>query len=519
MQRNSNSYDYERVPGAFESSALRYSRNYARKKNSNQSNFTRESDVNSSQSLASWIASWWGGSEVSTSQTQPVLESTVQAAVIDVQADIDRLTAREQFDIILNAFSGTPEINTSDEISLNGLVAQLQHHSNTIEIFQDTTLVHLINEFALDINRIESGELTQLSIAYEDSEGLTQILHTDLNHLLSDNAVEMLMQLLLQRFHLGQGILFFKATSPMQAAALDLFVSSGQLLGAPLDWQRVTNSLTFLANHNEITHAQMSVMPYSSELIIPNLDMLHDLSRQYAPSPESQQLTNIPNRMLRFIGTYILASRTLASPALLRGLLRNHPDILQQRLLIQNSQQVVPGILLGNLDVFTQRLTMYHVPSHEARVADLDDYIQEFRVLVTQISALVNTPNCRIQNQDATNQLVETLNNKMNAFELNPCHYELIKMKSDIQAAFSQAEAIFENEPGIWREYVMPVINSVISLLNQCLELIRVPTRYHCELFKPEPTLMQRALVASNIKPNLLDDENGLISKMDALLI
>jgi transposase-like protein len=509
-----NNYHNQRIPGPFEASALRH----ACKKNSSPSDSSRESDPNSSQSLADWISSWWRGKETLTPQKTPILEPTVQASVIDALENINKLDQQEQADIIFNAVNQTPANNSLSEMSLS---TQLEQGSASLEIVKDTTLVHLISALTLDLNRIESGELTQLSIAYQDNEGLIKLWHIDLNYLFSEHSAEILTQLLMQRFHLGQGTLFLKATSPMQAAALDLLVSSGRLLETPLDWQRACDTITLLGNHNDIETNPLKVMPYAGELIIPNMAILHNLSKKYVLSQGSELLTDIPKRVLGFLATYILASNTLADPILIKGLLLKHPELHQNYLLPPHDPMIILAPLLDSKKESDRRLLTNSLGDQNkvAQIVDLDDYIQDFQqLLVGQMRALVYIPGTLSEHQNALQSLASLIEINMIKLRSNPCHQELIQTKLEIKKAIDEAETVFANRPSIWHKYVMPVMNRVIEFLNQCLKVFCVPKAYHFTLFKPAPTAIQNAWSAFNIKSALLDEEKGLISKIDSIL-
>jgi hypothetical protein len=252
-------------------------------------------------------------------------------------------------------------------------------------------------------------------------------------------------------------------------------------------------------------------MPYEGGLTSTQRDNL----QKDVLSPDSSFLKDAPKRILGFLATYIHASKTLSNPELRSRLLyNNHPES-GEHLLFPNDPLMHSAPLFDKTDGYCTNLDYLDIGEQPL---DLDFYLQGIQLIIGQISALTHTPGCLPKHVNAIQKLAKLLETKMDQFKLNPCRQTLITIKLELKQAISDSETIFANEPSIWQNNVMPFMNRLIELLNQCLKLFFVPKAYHVTFFKNKTTPIQDAWLESNIKSSLLDEEHGLISKIDSIL-
>ena len=201
-----------------------------------------------------------------------------------------------------------------------------QGHARGAALALQTPMRVLVQALAEDIERIDSGEATQLSVVYQDASGWAQVIHLDLRMLLSGAAVDMQTEMFMQRLHAGStGVMAAMATSPVQAAGLQLLASSGNFAQLPpARLQEVTRGLRLLGNSAVAIEGQLVSFLGGTE----RRELSQKLERtaqQFTPSRNMPRLDRIPERILHVLTTLTLSSNALANPAQRTALLRDAP--------------------------------------------------------------------------------------------------------------------------------------------------------------------------------------------------
>ena len=184
-------------------------------------------------------------------QNSTQMESQVEEKISDVVAlaatTVNSLSDKQQELIVSTVLAGGGVSDALLAVAKGTSAPRIEAGENheMVSRNQDHQIIRAISH-ALTANeeRIRSGEATQLSVVYPDKDGLLQVLHLDINLLLSKRDVAQQMMTALCRLHmLSGGRLRAIITSPVQAARVDLLVQSGQPLSP-----EAFDALTLLKN-------------------------------------------------------------------------------------------------------------------------------------------------------------------------------------------------------------------------------------------------------------------------------
>jgi hypothetical protein len=114
----------------------------------------------------------------------------------------------------------------------------------------------------------------------------------------------------------------------------------------------------------------------------------------------------------------------------------------------------------------------------------VDDRLMEIAMIIIKISELKDDTNLREEHQGALDSLAVKLGTHLYDFEKKQGTQAFMTMKDAMMGDIKQAEKAFAKEPGIWSNYVKPLVNALIYALQAIMSFVKIPETYQPTMFK-----------------------------------
>jgi hypothetical protein len=118
----------------------------------------------------------------------------------------------------------------------------------------------------------------------------------------------------------------------------------------------------------------------------------------------------------------------------------------------------------------------------------VDDELIKIAALIADTYTLQNHRAIHREHKQAIATLTMSLGKHLTDFVNNQGDKQFMQCKTAMMVDIKQAEQAFAHEPGVWRNYVMPLVNAMINALKTIMTMIHVPENYQPTLFKVKPT-------------------------------